>query len=81
MTALSVHLGNTPSSGHYRAVLIAEGSSEGISRTGNSRISHDVTLYNGALYTDDGCSATPVLEGDVHATMCNMYLLWCIKVE
>ena len=79
--ALSVHLGNTPSSGHYRAVLIADGSSEDMSRTGDSRVAHDVTLYHGALYTDDGCCATPVLDGDVPAIMCNMYLLWCIKVE
>ena len=79
--ALSVHLGNTPPSGHYRAVLIAEGSPEGISRTGDASNAGAGILYPGALYTDDCSSATPVLEGDVHAIMCNMYLLWCIKVE
>ena len=55
---------------------MAEGSSEGTPRTGDY---HDNTLFNGALYADDGCSATPVLAGDVHAIMCNMYLLWCIR--
>ena len=70
--ALSAHLGNTPSSGHYRAVLIADGSSEGISRTGDACIARADILYPGALYTDDGCCATPALEGDVHAIMCNM---------
>ena len=81
VVALSVHLGNTPSSGHYRAVLIAEGSPLGVPRTGDDCNAVAGVLYTGALYTDDGSSATPVLDGDVHAIMCNMYLLWCIKVE
>ena len=35
VTAISVHLGNTPSSGHYRAVLMAQGSSECALGTGD----------------------------------------------
>ena len=78
VTAISVHLGNTPSSGDYRAVLMAQGSSECALGTGD--FAHN-PVYNGALYTDDGCAAVPVLQGDVHAISCNMYLLWCIRVE
>ena len=79
VTAISVHLGNTPSSGHYRAVLMAQGSSECALGTGD--FEHNPAYYNGALYTDDGCAAVPVLQGDVHAISCNMYLMWCIRVE
>ena len=77
--ALSVHLGDTPSSGHYRAVLMAQGSSEGALGTGeHADASH--SIYKGALYTDDGCDAVPVLAGDVHAISSNMYLIWCIRL-
>ena len=38
-------------------------------------------MFRGALYTEDGISATAVLDGDVQAIMCNMYLIWCIKAE
>ena len=38
-------------------------------------------MFQDALYTEDGISATAVLEGDVQAIMCNMYLVWCIKAE
>ena len=78
VTALTVHLGNTPSTGHYRAVLMAPGPSECALGTGD--FAH-YPIYNGALYTDDSCAAVPVLQGDVHAILCNMYLLWCIRVE
>ena len=77
--ALSVHLGDTPSSGHYRAVLMAQGSSEGALGTGEHAVASHST-YHGALYTDDGCDAVPVLAGDVHAISSNMYLIWCIRL-
>ena len=82
--ALSVHIGHTPSTGHYRAVLLAERPVESVSSAGSSGSAIDSigvyhSIYHGAHYTDDGASATPVLDGDVNAIMCNMYLIWCIK--
>ena len=86
--SLSVHLGNTPSSGHYRAVMLAERSVESVSSAGSSGPDVDNigdtyyrNMFRGALYTEDGISATAVLDGDVQAIMCNMYLIWCIKAE
>ena len=68
------HVGNTPSSGHYRAMLSEAGDAMGHRNSGVP-----LRVLENAYETDDGRIPRKLEHSEHHLVLTNTYLVWMLK--